>query len=34
VADNKTTVDRMFDEIINHGRLELIDELFDPRSGR
>ncbi len=30
MADNKAVVERMFDEIINQGRLELIDELFDP----
>ena len=30
MADNKAVVRRMFDEIINQGRLELVDELFDP----
>jgi predicted ester cyclase len=30
MADNKQTVRRMFDEVINLGKLELIDELFDP----
>jgi len=30
MADNKAVVERMFDEIINQGRLELVDELFDP----
>jgi predicted ester cyclase len=30
MADNKAVVRRMFDEIINEGRLDLIDELFDP----
>jgi predicted ester cyclase len=27
---NKQAVRRMFDEIINHGKLELVDDLFDP----
>jgi predicted ester cyclase len=27
---NKDTVRRMFDEVINKGNLELVDELFDP----
>jgi steroid delta-isomerase-like uncharacterized protein len=30
MADNKAIVERMFGEVINDGRLELIDELFDP----
>jgi len=30
MADNKATVQRMFEEVINLGKLELIDELFDP----
>jgi predicted ester cyclase len=29
-ADNKETVRRLFDEVINHGKIELIDELFHP----
>ena len=28
MADNKAVVERMFDEIINQGRLEVADELF------
>ena len=28
--DLKATVGRMFDEVVNQGRLELVDELFDP----
>jgi steroid delta-isomerase-like uncharacterized protein len=28
--NNKAIVGRMFDEVINEGRLELLDELFDP----
>jgi predicted ester cyclase len=27
---HEATIRRMFDEIINQGRLELVDELFDP----
>ena len=27
---NKDTVRRMFDEVINHGKIEVVDELFDP----
>jgi predicted ester cyclase len=30
MADNKETVRRMFDEVVNLGKLELIDELWDP----
>jgi predicted ester cyclase len=30
MSGNKDTIRRMFDEIINEGRLELVDELFDP----
>jgi len=30
MADNKMTIRRMFDEVVNQGRLELIDELCDP----
>lgn len=30
MADGKQVVQRMFDEVINNGRMELIDELFDP----
>ena len=30
MADNKQTVRRMFDEVVSIGKLELIDELFDP----
>ena len=30
MADNKTIVRRMFDEVINENHVELIDELFDP----
>ena len=29
MSDNKDTVRRMFDEIINHGKVEVVDELFD-----
>jgi steroid delta-isomerase-like uncharacterized protein len=29
-SDNKAVVRRMFDEVVNNGRTELIDELFDP----
>ena len=28
--DNKATCRRIFDEIVNHGKLEVVDELFDP----
>lgn len=28
--DIRTTVRRMFDDVINHGKLELVDDLFDP----
>jgi predicted ester cyclase len=30
MSKNKDTIRRMFDEVINEGRLELVDELFDP----
>jgi predicted ester cyclase len=30
MSDNTQTVRRMFDEVVNQGRLELIDELYDP----
>ncbi|HET7488713.1 MAG TPA: ester cyclase [Acidimicrobiales bacterium] len=30
MGDNKATVQRMFDEIVNLGKLDLVDELFDP----
>jgi steroid delta-isomerase-like uncharacterized protein len=30
MADNKAVVERMFGEVINEGRLELLDDLFDP----
>ena len=30
MAGNKQTVRRMFDEVINLGKLDLIDELWDP----
>ena len=30
MADGKQTVQRMFDEVVNNGRMELVDELFDP----
>ena len=30
MADNKAVVERMFDEVINQGHLELVEELFDP----
>lgn len=30
MADNKQVIRRMFDEVVNLGRIELIDELFDP----
>lgn len=30
MADNKQTIRRMFDEVVNHGKLELIEDLFDP----
>jgi predicted ester cyclase len=30
MADNKEIIRRMFDEVINHGKIELIDDLFDP----
>jgi len=29
-SENKAVVRRMFDEVVNNGRMELIDELFDP----
>jgi predicted ester cyclase len=29
-ADNKATIQRVFDESVNQGRYELIDELYDP----
>jgi predicted ester cyclase len=30
MADNKATIRRMFDEVVNLGKVELIDELFHP----
>ena len=30
MSDNKEVIRRMFSEIVNEGRVELIDELFDP----
>ncbi len=30
MADNRETVRRMFDEVVNLGQLEVIDELWDP----
>ena len=30
MADNKATVRRMFDEVINQGKIDLVDELFHP----
>lgn len=30
MADNKATVQRMFEEVINLGKLELVDDLWDP----
>jgi predicted ester cyclase len=30
VSDNAAVVRRMFDEIINQGNVDLVDELFDP----
>jgi steroid delta-isomerase-like uncharacterized protein len=30
MADNTAVIERMFDELVNQGRLELVDELFDP----
>jgi predicted ester cyclase len=30
MADNKDVVRRIFDEVINHGKIELVDDLFDP----
>jgi predicted ester cyclase len=30
MPENKETVQRMFDEVINLGKIELVDELFDP----
>jgi predicted ester cyclase len=30
MADNKAVIRRMFDEVVNQGKLDLIDELFDP----
>jgi steroid delta-isomerase-like uncharacterized protein len=29
-ADNKAVVRRIFEEVVNAGRLEVVDELFDP----
>jgi predicted ester cyclase len=29
-SDNRATVQRMFDEVINKGDVDLVDELFDP----
>jgi predicted ester cyclase len=31
MPDNKETVRRIFDDVINHQKIELIDELFDPQ---
>ena len=30
MADNKAVITRMFDEVVNQGRIDLVDELFDP----
>jgi predicted ester cyclase len=30
MADNKETIRRMFEEVINRGKIELVDDLFDP----
>lgn len=30
MADNGAVIRRIFDEVVNQGRLDLIDELFDP----
>lgn len=30
MADNKSVVQRMFGEVVNEGRIDLVDELFDP----
>jgi steroid delta-isomerase-like uncharacterized protein len=30
MSENKDVIGRMFNEVINNGRLDLIDELFDP----
>ena len=30
MADNKATIRRMFDEVVNLGKLDLVDELFHP----
>ena len=30
MADNKAVVQRMFDEVVNQGDLEVVDELFAP----
>lgn len=28
--DNKAVIRRIFDEVINHGKIEVVDDLFDP----
>jgi hypothetical protein len=28
--DTKDLIRRMFDEVINNGKIEVVDELFDP----
>jgi predicted ester cyclase len=28
--DNKTVIRRIFDDVINHGKIEVVDDLFDP----
>lgn len=27
---NQATIRRMFDEVVNHGKIEVVDEVFDP----
>lgn len=30
IGDNQAVIRRIFDEVINHGKLEVVDDLFDP----
>ena len=30
MADHKETIRRLFDEVVNHGKLEVVDDLVDP----
>jgi hypothetical protein len=29
---NKAVIRRIFDEVINHGKIEVVDDLFDPEN--